>query len=342
LEAIMTLGQYAGTSCRHWSAATTVVIALWGGTVGIGQEVEPDGGEPLASFRGKIVLFGSRAADRNAALIQTMSVDGTAVRTLAEFENASILPGRVSPEGRRVVFNLARRQNTRLQVCVMDANGEHDVVAEDVTVAAWMPDGKRIACYRGDRGHWKSLAIDVDSDKIQRLPMAGTDVVNDVSPDGWELLVMSRPADKFFKHPTLGIYRKRQIYRMPTDGTQRLRLTDPETDNIWSRFSPDGRKIAFYHRSYETGEPVESGRVMDLDGRSVKEVVNFTELGLRSYYAPCWVADGKRLVWPANTVSDPRGRFDVELIVTSFDGAAMKRLKSNDAGIDRWGFPDCR
>jgi hypothetical protein len=150
------------------------------------------------------------------------------------------------------------------------------------------------------------------------------------------------------------IYPLRQIDLAASDGTKRKRLTtDPLTDNIWSRFSPDGSKIIHYQRKILDGRPFESYVVRKVDGMDAVEFFRFSrldaelktgdEIPKRSYWTPngpaCWSPDGMRVAvivdngkWLAKArPGPPEGR--AVLLIINLDGRIEKSWELKDLGI---------
>lgn len=300
-------------------------------------------------FRNKIVFFGN--SSNGHRLVETMNLDGSELHTVLElnFEQA-IWHGRVSPDGRSVAFTVMP-DGQKPAVWLHSADSQHQTIVDDGWLACWSPDSKRIAFVRGleqpEKKHRESLIIDVVSQHVRALPLPATDNFEDWSPDGTELTVSEGNPDKLFERPDGETYPLRGLYFIKPDGTRLAPLTqEPKGDFLRSRFSPDGRQIAYYHRYHYDGKTFESCVVADHNGSKQIETVCFTTLAegleIRPNGGPCWSPDGKTVIWMVLT--RPYGSDDAtghEVIFTAVDGSRTRRMP---LGKERqwWGFIDCR
>jgi Tol biopolymer transport system component len=282
------------------------------------------GDDTEVTLKGKIVLFaGPRAGGAKGSSIQVMSRDGS-IEMLAEFDGI-VDKGLVSFDGRHAAFELYGDAKEP-DVWIVNARGSgRRLLAERVSIACWSPRGDSIVCHRGGYGQWQHFSVNVDSQKVEPLNLPATDFVCDFSPDGVELLTVSVRDDG-----------KRQICRVRPDGSGRVSLTEPDTDNIHPRFSPDGRRIVFSSRR--------TGRVqlyvMDHDGSHVRQLTRFDA---KSPQHPCWSPDGKEIACLCFKLRPANEGFEVynpHILVMNDDGSDPKDFLPADGLIGRW--PDWR
>jgi hypothetical protein len=272
-----------------------------------------------------------------------MSPDGTGIESLLKLNDIGYMTGRVSPDGQQLAFGTLSADGKTWETWIMDADGHRRKVTGDGMMKAWSQDGTMIACFRSnDKGGRRSFLVQVETGKVQHLPLVDSDAVDDWSPVGEVLSVMAGNPGHKFEHPGKGTYPLRQIDLMAIDGSQRRRITsDPLLDNIWSRFSPDGAHIAHYQRWHRADKVFESFVVREKNGNHPVEVIGSDKLDeeLREvptypsypYYwsasdAPFWSPYGSRLaaclnnaksrshrgekLWFALVVATPQGRID--------------------------------
>ena len=273
-----------------------------------GDEPRGRGGE--AAFRGKIVLFGAQRKDvADTSCILALNPDGTGLEALytCSEKGRSIVTGRVSPDARSIAFTIFDEKTRKGEVWVQEGSkGPPRKILDDGLVMAWAPDGKRLACIRGQYGAWKSFVLDLSTKDVRPLAVASEDHVYDWSPDGESLCVMLDRPGKTFEHPRLGTYPLRQIGLIPAVGGEPKLLTPDATfDNLWARFSPDGARVTHYQRRHRDGVVLESAVITGRDGVKVLEVLDYSRLdeGFRtrpearpfwSQEGPaCWSPDGK-------------------------------------------------
>lgn len=134
------------------------------------------------------------------------------------------------------------------------------------------------------------------------------------------------------------------------------------TDNIWSRFSPDGSKVAHYQRRIIDEKAYEAFVVQGIDGGDPIEFLRFSRLNsdlkvvpddlpYPFYWTPmrclCWSPDGSRIAvcldngkWRSATRASGQMRF-VIMIVT-LDGRVEKAWDLKELGIAFPGTLDWR
>ncbi len=202
--------------------------------------------------------------------------------------------GRVSPDGQTLVFS--QFQNG-LWNCDTGGTNNPGKISDKSGRPIWSGDGKYLVATKQELQKnenpdkprtapaWKkeTWRMDADGSNPVKLPIPDTDSVDDWSRDGqWFLTCTDR-------HPPYG--RGYQLYIMKTDGTGERRLTQAGGLNVYSRFSPDGKRILWLRQTAKTGNSI---WVMDVDGKNAKEIVK--EVDLASPNGAFWSPDGKQVM----------------------------------------------
>jgi Tol biopolymer transport system component len=337
----------ARTAMHAWPLISRLMVSLFAVSFGHACLADELGAPPAgASFLGKVVFFGNTTNDRHH-LIETMDFDGTGLRTVLELQEIyMVMPGRVSPDGQSLAFIVDPGPGARPALWVLRADGRHDKLVEDAGVnaggiAAWSPDGKRIAYNQlNDNAERENLIVDVASRKIERLENTRGDYIEDWSPDGHSLSVINLPGEQSD--------RPRSLYLIRPDGARLGSLTnDPQRDSIWSRFSPSGQQVVYEQRYSRRGKTVLSCIVANADGSNPREVFCFDDLqeGLEisPHGPPCWSPDGKTIIW--KVLARPPGSEDLgdsKLLFAAADGTTTRWIPLSSLERRRWGWIDCR
>lgn len=267
------------------------------------------------------------AIDPNAGKwtqLQNLSLDANGGFTVP------LSPVRVSPDGRTILF----MREKELWKCDARAGERPERVLEKGSPAAWSPDGKTFFAVVSKKEsdyqaveNWK-VSADGGDHSVLRLPDA--DVVEDWSPDGQWLAVMSR--------------KDGQLYVVKPDGSGRRRLTDTDTNasrNDHPRFSPDSRHIV-YHRTLYIGEDDAreshfSLRTVNADGTDNREILGETAVDPTPNTAPWtapmgarWSPDGKHMAVVLFDHSRGGGIFAINgnwrLAIIDADGGNLREL----------------
>ena len=300
-------------------------------------------GRAIDSFRGKIVLMGSGDYDSLTRFrIEVINPDGTGLETVVTLnEDEYPVTGRVAPDGRRLALSLHHGRTDLAELWLVEASGIRSKVLDNAVVAAWSPDGNRLACFRGKMGEWESFLVEIKTGQTQRLPIPRADLVEDWSPDGATLAVMAGNPGKTFQHPTKGSYALRQLYLMKPDGTARQDLTTGAMlDSIWARFAPDGKQLVYQQRRHQAGRVLHFAVVQDRDGSRTRDLVQFNELlkgnqEFRPHGHPCWSPDGTSVAWLVPRRKVQSGDTRMELILISVPTGRVDRIDLHEKGI-RW------
>ncbi len=172
----------------------------------------------------------------------------------------------------------------------------------------------RIAFHSTRDGNWEVYVMNADGSGQTRLTdNPAADSAASWSPDGQRIAFVS---DRDDPDPS-DDDRISDIYLMNADGSGQTRLTDSSAWETRPRWSPDGRRIAFF--SYRDGKT--EIYVMNADG---SEQTRLTDNQAGNVW-PSWSPDGRRIVF----VSYRDESSDV--YVMNADGSGQTRLTDNSA-----------
>lgn len=297
---------------------------------------QPAGSKTTDTFRSKIILIGAQrpgdvppASDpaSGGSGVLALRPDGTNLATLVEPKKGEwIFAGRIAPNGQRLALSVKTAGKKQPDVWIMAVNAQREKLIENGMVVAWSPDSTRLLCSRGEHNHWESFIVDIEKKQEHKLPIPETDCPEDWSPDGKRLTITAGNQENSFKHPDpkLGIYPLRHIYLWNLQEAKREGFTaGPMQDNIYSRYSPDGKWIAYGQRRYhQDGSLRHSIMVRDQDGNNEREIIHFDKLKMAGGYEsfresapPCWSPNGKLLISLADrTKWELTGRPGMEMV----------------------------
>lgn len=261
--------------------------------------------------------------------------------------------------GRRLIFQSTREGGACDQIYTMatDGRGVQRVSTGRgrCTCSYWFPDGKRILY---SSTHLSSEACPPAPDRSKGYVWALYDAYEIVSadPDGGHLVRLTDHPG-YDAEATLAEDGSRivftslrdgdvDLYTMAPDGTDTRRVTREAGYDGGAFFSPDGKRFVYRasrprsDRELEDWTELLSARVVrptaleiyvaGIDGSGAKAI---TSLGAASF-APCWLRDGRRILFASNT-ADPKGR-DFDLYLVGDDGSGLERVTFSES-FD--GFP---
>ena len=224
---------------------------------------------------------GALAYVRSGGMSQVMSVDERGVaRVLLEERRAYSHP-RLSPDGRRIAFDVGRTQGSDIWVYDLSSRAFDKVTNAGVSDRPeWTPDGKKLL-YSSNRqdGHyalWWQLAD--GSAPAELIYSAGDGIREGVAtPDGQAVIYrVDTPRTN------------RDVFLLPLTGarTPVPLLTSP-ADELMPRVSPDGKWLAYV--SDESGMSEVYVRPLSGGGRVTVSVGGGME--------PLWSPDGRRIFY---------------------------------------------
>lgn len=304
-------------------------------------------GEAASPSRGKtfgpgIILIGCKRTDgSDTSWIKTIAPDGISVGDDIPMGDEAVISSRLSPDGTFIGYS------SESGLHLIDSRGRVRMITDNPGfITAWSPDSKQLAFYRNaqadEKGAWESFVIDVAMGRESKLSLAEDYLAEDWHPDGsCRSLVHLNVRNRMHLENREDWYPLRQLSALRADGKIALLTTDPDSDNIWSRYSPAGDRMVHYRRRFIDNRPFEFAVVCNRDGSHAKEVFGFTDFarkeGLKScrpHGFPAWAPDGGAVAWLAHSKHDPDAPIGrVELIRISTDEGKPRRIPIADMGL---------
>ena len=322
-----------------WFVAATI-LGLIGGTCSA-EELE----KPTSFPQGIILIGAKKVDDPEACSIEAISPAGEAVRTLFRRETGSILSGgRLSRQGDRLAF-CYRASEGQGEVLIINWQGQTTKIMDgNATIAAWSPDGLQVAGYWRDSptAAWENFVIDAATFERRKLELDDDYVAEDWAPSKHiRTAIFMNSRNRMYREKKGDFYPTRQLDLLIGNEKKEPITKNPSTDNIWSRFSPNGDRLAHYGRRLIGEKSLEYVVICGADGSDPKEVFNFTEHGeqaglkwFRPSGPPAWSPDGSTLVWRISTNAEPTSAgAQEELLFIAADGSNPRRLPLADIGI---------
>ena len=139
-----------------------------------------------------------------------------------------------SPDGSRIAYLCCSGFNSSLWVMNADGSGMRKLTTGRAGAPAWSPDGQRIAY--DDQVDGAIWTVRPDGSDARRL--AADSGGASWSPDGTKIV-------SFSWRDFPGQDQRNELYLMDANGSNQVRLTDNEAEDVEPTWSPDGSRIAF-------------------------------------------------------------------------------------------------
>jgi hypothetical protein len=196
-----------------------------------------------------------------------------ATRTLV---NRSAWRASLSPDGRWLAYST---DDLDLQLFNFETAKSERLAEQLVGRPLWLPDGLALIFTYSAGPAWNARApretarFELASRKFTTLPIAATEELADISPDGRWLLTMS--SRHFGQKPGF------QLYLVAVDGSEERRLTQ-EGFNLYPRFAPGGQSIIFTRAEKTAGLICR----MNVDGSGLRTLLDGVSASAEGRFSP--------------------------------------------------------
>ncbi len=324
-------GVLFGRRRRRRLILLVLTLVLWLGAAVLfltRSALQPTPAPPVVP-QGQLVFASERSGNFDIWLMDL--ADPKKVRPLTQ-DPANDVEPRWSPDGDRILFSSTRGHVSAVNdLWVMDADGRNprrllDWPDSYEWGAAWSPDGRWIAFTSTRDFDYEIYLMPADGsgEPVNLTQNDHLDAYPDWSPDGrWLVFSSDREGNwDLWKLDAMACLAARQEGQSEDGRCRAVRLTDHPDDDIYPRWSPDGRRIAFESRR-EANRDIYT---MDPEGDNL---VRVTE-GFERDSTPIWVDEGRGLVLAREV------EFNMELFLIAATGGEATRLTFNK-GEDRFG-----
>jgi len=193
----------------------------------------PDAPAPAPVSRGQVVFQSNRDGDYEIFIVH---LDGSNLRQLTNNRVDDKYPA-VSPDGRRIAYQVHAGEGERWEIVVMDIDGRNQTQLTNTggwnRLPAWSPDGRQIAFLSDRSGRLTLHVMDADGQNVRRIGATG-ERDGHVSWSVSNRLVYNTGGDSS---------RSWRIVAVDLDGGNLQSLTG---NGNWSpEWSPDGRSVVF-------------------------------------------------------------------------------------------------
>ena len=242
-----------------------------------------------AAFAIAGVIAAAFVALRSAAERDRLGPALAAARVFTSDPALEIGP-RFSPDGRHIAFAMGAGAESRIVVQRIDDSSRRLVgTGRDLLMSpVFFPDGERLALWRRVAGECAIVEHDLRTGQERRLLDCALNprVRFDLSPDGKRIVFAGQ------KHPQTPA----GLWLADVDGARAPQeLTAPEAgmgEDAFPRFSPDGRRIAFFRGNESHRQPW----MLDLAGRGARRLGQIDGLS----YGMAWLGPKGPLIAAAD------------------------------------------
>ncbi len=237
--------------------------------------------------------------------IYSMSIDGTKITNLTK-NKALDFWSSWSPDGKNILFYTNRDGNN--EIYIMDADGKIQLNisnhASNDYLPSWSPDGKQIA-FTSDRDHKNREIYLMNRDGSNVIRLTNNELFEEVptwSKDGKQLLFTRQIIEMVDTNKTSN----GELFLLDLNGKNEIRLTDKKGYDSGAKFSPDGKKIAFYGQTSDKNYEIYT---MNADGSNIENLTSDPA----EDYSPDWSPDGQWIAYTSGTAA----QYDVWIIHTA-------------------------
>lgn len=268
----------------------------------------------LISFNGRKSTNGKKSVDLPSGVISflttrdgnfeiySMNADGTNPINLSNNKAVDFWSS-WSPDGKQILFYTNRDGNN--EIYRMDADGKNPVNISNHPspdyLPEWSPDGKKIV-FTSERDHEEREIYTMNADGTHVVRLTTNELYEEVptwSIDGNKILFTRQIIEMKDTTST----NNGEIFILDANGKNEKRLTNKKGFDSGAKFSPDGKRIAFYGPNENKNSEI---FVMNADGSNI---INLTQDPLEDY-SPSWSPDGKWIAYTSGTSS----QYDVWVI----------------------------
>ena len=236
---------------------------------------------------------------------------------------------RLSPDGSRIAFSEFKPHGPpgsggTSELFLADIQNPQPVkLIENASMRTWSPDGRRLLYHVNDGSEgWygSSWLLELATKEKQKLPIPETEQVEDWTSNGdWLVTISGRHSKEKNGY---------QLYMMHPDATGERRITQGRSANLYPRFSPDGKQIAYHHFTL-----TEKGSlwVVDVDGSNARQILGEHENAVIG--GLCWSPDNRSLAMKVTENINERDNRKTRLEIVAAAGGVPRVLKLKDVTV---------
>lgn len=238
---------------------------------------------------------------------------------------------RLSPDGSRVAYSEFKPHWTRdgqrdgtWELFLADLHDPQPVkLLDGSSLGTWSPDGRRLLYHVNDGSEgWygTTWSLDLATKEKQKLPIPETEQAEDWTSNGdWLVTVSGRHTAEKNGY---------QLYLMHPNGTEERRVTQDRSANLYPRFSPDGKQIAYHHFTL-----AEKGGlwIVDVDGSNPRQILAEEENAVIG--GLCWSPDGRSLAMKVAENINDREQRKMRLEIVAVAGGTPRALQLKDVTV---------